>query len=101
MILRSLTQAFKDLNDSYTKKPNREESWIPHSLETSESDDGIQIQCLDKTCKRDLLEFCKQYKEHEVDNWESFWIDKLKEVIPTTISDTMKRVSKLSFPNIS
>jgi len=55
--------------------------------------------------KKYLQSFCEQYKEdmpsienisHEVDNWESLWLSYPKDQIPSTISDTSSKSSKLS-----
>ena len=37
---------------------------------------------------------------HEVDNWESAWIDVPDDQLPKNISDTLKMTNKISFPNI-
>ena len=59
--------------------------------------------------KKDLQSLCEQYKEdmpsidnilHEVDNWESLWLNYPKDQIPSTILDIIKVTFLASFPNI-
>ena len=59
--------------------------------------------------KENLKEFCELYSNdmpnianisHEVENWESMWADVPENEVPATISDTIKKVNPISFPNI-
>ena len=69
----------------------------------------VRIQRLDKVWKRYFDQFCRQYANdlpdisslsHEVDNWESAWIDIPDRELPHNISETLKITNKISFPNI-
>ena len=69
----------------------------------------VRIQRLDKKWKRDFLEFCKQYADdlpnlsflsHEMDNWESAWVDYPDDKLPKTIPEALKLTNKMWFPNI-
>ena len=69
----------------------------------------MQIQRVDKPWKRDFREFCNMYAKdlpnkaeisHEVDNWESMWRDQPDKELPINVSDTLKKVNPVAFPNI-
>ena len=38
---------------------------------------------------------------HEIDNWESLWLNHPVDELPTNISETIKAVNPVSFPNLS
>ena len=70
---------------------------------------AVTIQRCDKLWKKNFETFCNQYANdlpdisfisHELDNWESAWIDVPDDQLPKNISDTLKMTNKISFPNI-
>ena len=77
---------------------------------TSKKRTGVKVQRLDKSWKIDLVAFCEQYEQdmpsinnisHEVDNWESFWLNFPKDKLPCGLSDTIKLTNPVTFPNIT
>ena len=70
---------------------------------------AVTIQRIDKPWKKDLLDFCIQFRNdmpnhagllHKVDNWESAWSECPDVCLPNTISETLQKTNKVAFPNM-
>ena len=109
-------RGFQDASTSEVSSPDTAEQSPSASTdgETSgdllmESERAVQIQRKDKQWKEDFEDFCNQYANdlpnvghvsHEVDNWESTWIDCPEDKVPQNIAETIQKVNPVSFPNI-
>ena len=105
------SQSFKKSFDHLKNVSNRRidgdptESYSESLNDKNSKQNCIKIYRVDKKWKRDLQNFCQLYEEdmpdpqiisHEIDNWESLWLNYPKDQLPITLSETIKIVNSVS-----
>ena len=82
---------------------------VNHASNISTSQQTITTYELHRNWGKNVQLFCEQYKEdmpnvdiisHEIDNWESLWATRPVDTLPTSISETLKVVTLVSFPKL-